>query len=159
MHKNTQEFNKMKNALEKVQNCDPNNRKELRSKLKELETAAKEYKEKKLKDGGFNTGMRQTRLTKAQSLINMCELGIQELSAVPEKKEKALLDFKEKMEKSIQKKAAKDAKDRTNDLWKVEGKLEHAREKADVYEAKIQKQQVKLEELEEAFKDNEDFSL
>ncbi|MBQ2446974.1 MAG: hypothetical protein II277_01035 [Bacteroidales bacterium] len=99
-----------------------------------LETAAREYKEKKLKDGGFNTGMRQTRLTKAQSLINMCELGIQELSAVPEKKEKALLDFKEKMEKSIQKKTEQNVKDKRPEVWK-------------------------LEELEEAFKDNEDFSL
>lgn len=159
MHKNTQEFNKMKNALEKVQNCDPNNRKELRSKLKELETAAREYKEKKLKDGGFNTGMRQTRLTKAQSLINMCELGIQELSAVPEKKEKALLDFKEKMEKSIQKKTEQNVKDKRPEVWKLEEKLEHAREKKDVYESKIQREQVRMEELEEVFKDNEDFSL
>ncbi|MBQ5659690.1 MAG: hypothetical protein IIV02_09290, partial [Peptococcaceae bacterium] len=47
--KNTPEFNKMKNALEEVQKCDPNNRKELRSRLKALGAAAKEYQEKKIK--------------------------------------------------------------------------------------------------------------
>lgn len=158
MHKNSPEFNKMNDALSEVKKCDPNNREELRNRLKVLGEAAKEYKEKKLKDGGWNTGMRNTRLARAQGLINMCEMGIQSLSAVPVKAEKTLVEFWEKTEESIKKREFKDAQNKKDVLWKVEEKLENAYKKAEKYEEKMAQEKQSLEEFNEAMKDNEDFS-
>lgn len=158
MHKNTPEFNKMKDALDKVKQCNPADRGELKNRLKSLGIAAKEYREKKLKDGGFNTGMRNTRLTKAQNLITMCELGIQELSAIPEKKEKALVDFKEEMKTSLQKKENEDSLKKINDMERVDAKLNRAHEKADKFDARLELADKKIDELQELIEYEDDFS-
>ena len=158
MHKNTPEFNKMKEALDQVKKCNPADRGELKNRLKSLGIAAKEYREKKLKDGGFNTGMRNTRLTKAQNLITMCELGIQELSAIPEKKEKALVDFKEEMKTSLQKKENEDSLKKINDMERVDAKLNRAHEKADKFDARLELADKKIDELQELIEYEDDFS-
>lgn len=158
MHKNSPEFNKMNDALDEVKKCNPNDRHVLREKLKALGTAAKEYKEKKLKDGGWNTGMRNTRLARAQGLINMCELGIQSLSAVPEKAEKALVEFWNKTEESIKKRELKDANVKADAFGKVIPKLEEAYKKADKYEERIEQEKKSYDEFEDAVYDNEEFS-
>ena len=159
LHKNSPEFTKMDQALDEVKKCNPGNRGELKNKLKALEQAAREYREKKLKDGGFNTGMRNTRLTKAQNLITMCQLGIQELSAVSEKKEKAMIEYKEEVDRSLQKRANKDSKNKVSDLLKVDDKLDRAHEKADKIVEKLEKVDKKIDELQELAKDNDDFSM
>ena len=158
LHKNTPEFMKMDKALEAVKQCDPANREVLMNKLKELGVAAKEYRDKKLKDGGFNTGMRNTRLTKAKNLITMCELGIQELSAIPEKKEKALVDFKEEMKTSLEKKEKEDSLKKLNDMERVDAKLNRAHEKADKFDAKLELADKKIDELQELIEYDDDFS-
>ena len=128
------------------------------NKLKELGVAAQEYRDKKLKDGGFNTGMRNTRLTKAKNLITMCELGIQELSAIPEKKEKVLVDFKEEMKTSLQKKEKEDSLKKLNDMERVDAKLNRAHEKADKFDARLELADKKIDELQELIEYEDDFS-
>lgn len=159
MHKNSPEFNRMNEALKAVKECNANDRNDLKNKLKALGEAAKYYKEKKLKDGGWNTGMRNTRLARAQGLINMCELGIQSLSAVPVKAEKTLVEFWDKTEESIKKRELKDAQNKKAVLWKVEEKLENAYKKSDKYGQKIEEEKKSLEEFDEAMMDDEDFSI
>ena len=149
----------MDKALEEVKKCDSDNRGELRKRLKELEQAAREYREKKLKDGGFNTGMRNTRLTKAQNLITMCELGLQELSAVSEKNEKTLVEYMTELDTSLKKRAEKDSKNKVSDLDKVDSKLNRAHKKADQIKEKIEKINEKTDELNELTKDNDDFFM
>lgn len=157
-HKNTSEFNKMKDALDKVKKCDPADRGELKNRLKDLGIAAKEYREKKLKDGGFNTGMRNIRLTKAQNLITMCELGIQELSAIPEKKEKILTDFKQDMVNSLKKHQEQDNSKKLNDMQIVDAKLNRAHEKADKFDARLELADKKIDEIQELMEYDDDFS-
>lgn len=159
LHKNTPEFIKMDEALEAVKKCDPADGEVLKRKLKELGLAAKAYQDKKLKDGGFNTGMRNTRLTKAKNLITMCELGIQELSAIPEKKEKALVDYKEEMKASLQKKAEQDALKKMSDMERVDAKLDRAHEKADKFDARLEQADKKIDELQELIEYDDDFSM
>ena len=103
--------------------------------------------------------MRNTRLTKAQNLITMCELGIQELSAVSEKKEKALVEYKNELDASLKKRAEKDSKHKVSDLLKVDSKLDHAHEKADKIVEKMEKVDKKMDELEELKKDNDEFLM
>ena len=157
-HKNTPEFNKMKDALDKVKKCDPADRGELKNRLKALGIAAKEYREKKLKDGGFNTGMRNTRLTKAQNLITMCELGIQELSAIPEKKEKALVNFKVETTASLKRHEDEDALKKVNDMERVDAKLNRAHEKADKFDARLELADKNIDEMQELMEYDDDFS-
>lgn len=157
-HKNTVEFNTMDNALQAVKDCDGKDKQELKNRLVALKDAAEAYRAKKLKDGGWNTGMRHTRLTKAQSLINMCELGIQQIAAVSEKKEKALVEFKDKIEAGLQKKAQQRSQDKMTDQQVVEEKLNKAHEGKGKYDTKLETAQKKFEELETIMMEEEEFS-
>ena len=102
--------------------------------------------------------MRHTRLTKAQSLINMCELGIQQILAVPEKKEKALVDFKEETKISLQKQEKEDSLKKLNDMERVDAKLNRAHKKAEKFADRLELADKKIDELQELIEYEDDFS-
>ena len=76
-----------------------------------------------------------------------------------EKKEKALVDYKEEMKASLQKKEEQDALKKMSDMERVDAKLDRAHEKADKFDARLELADKKIDELQELIEYDDDFSM